>query len=82
VVRRANEVETSVEGDAVRFTEMFMSPRWERPQVRLSALSLLGADLLASFLANAASNRRAVRATWPATAERHPPELITIARRA
>jgi len=82
VVRVANEVETPVERDVVRFTQTFTSPSWDRRQVSVSTLRFLDADSLASFLSDAGLAIEEQFGDWAG----HPladtsPEIITIARR-
>src|SRR5438270_11806991 len=57
VVRRELQVETPVEGDVVRFTTRFTSPRWDRPQVSRGMLRFLDAESLSSFLSGAGLER-------------------------
>lgn len=83
VVRVEHEVETPVEGDVVRFTTIFASPSWDRPQVSRSTLRFLDAGSLSSFLSDAGLAIEEQFGDWA----RHPlthtsPEIITIARRA
>ena len=79
VVRLEHQVET-VEGDVVRFTTMFTSPSWERPQVSRSMLRFLDADSLSSFLSGAGMTVKEQFGNWtrdPLTDTS--PEIITIA---
>lgn len=82
VVRMEHDVETPVEGDLVRFTATFTSPRLDGPQVSRSTLRFLDADALSSFLSNAGLAVEEQFGDWSG----HPltdtsPEIITIARR-
>ena len=83
VVRAESEVEEPVEGDIVRFSHTFTSPRWRQPKVSHSALRFLGVGSLSSFLAGAGLTIEEQFGDW----DRSPltdtsPEIITIARRA
>jgi hypothetical protein len=80
-VRVAQEVQTPVEGDVVRFTTTFTSPTWDRPQVSRSTLRFLDPDALSSFLSESGLAIDEQFGDWA----RHPltgtsPEIITIAR--
>ena len=79
----SHEVDTSIEGDVIRFTTTFESPHWPRPRVSRSALRFLDAPSLARVLT--ASGLRIVEqfGDW----DRRPlggdsPEIITVAQRA
>ncbi|MBJ7607887.1 MAG: class I SAM-dependent methyltransferase [Candidatus Dormibacteraeota bacterium] len=83
VVRRWCEVETPVDGDLVRFTQTFASPRWDQPQLSRSTLRFLDVDAVASFLTGAGLAIERQYGDWdesPLTDTS--PEIITIARRA
>ncbi len=82
VVRMEREVATPVEGDVVRFTHTFTSPRWDRPQVSRSTLRFLGADSLSSFLSGAGMAIEQQFGDWNSEPRTDlSPEIITIARR-
>jgi SAM-dependent methyltransferase len=81
VVQMAHEVETPVDGDIVRFTVTFTSPRWDQPQESRSTLRFLDRDSLSLFLSEAGLAIEEQFGDW----DRHPltetsPEIITIAR--
>jgi ubiquinone/menaquinone biosynthesis C-methylase UbiE len=83
VVRHTREVETPVEGEIVRFTSIYTSPAWSRPQLSHSALRFLSQDALSSFLAGAGLAIEEQFGDWdrgPLTASSQ--EIVTIARRA
>jgi SAM-dependent methyltransferase len=81
VVRMWNEVERPVEGDVVRFTTTFTSPRWDVPKVSRSTLRFLDARSLSRFLADAGLVVEEQFGDW----DRQPltdasPDIITVAR--
>ena len=82
VVRFANEVETPVDGEIVRFTSTFTSPSWDQPQLSQSTLRFIGAESLDVFLAAAGLTIEHRFGNW----DRQPltdtsPEIVIIARR-
>ena len=82
VVRKANDVEHPVDGDIVRFTQTFTSPRWSGPRVSHSTLRFSDPMALASFLSEAGLVIEEQFGDWA----RQPvigtsPEIITITRR-
>jgi len=82
VIRMAHQVETPVEGDVVRFSTTFTSPRWDRPRVSRSTLRFLDPDSLSSFLSAAGLAIVEQFGDWngdPLTDAS--PEIITVARR-
>ena len=81
-VRYEAEVETPVSGDIVRFTNMYTSAGWDRPERSHSTLRFLDADALSRFLIDAGFVIQGQYGGW----DRSPlldacPEIITIARR-
>lgn len=82
VVRVWHEFETPVEGDIVRFTTIFTSPGWDRPQVSWSTLRFLDAASLSSFLSDAGLAIEEQFGDWAGQRLTDTsPEIITIARR-
>ena len=82
VVRMEHEVETPIEGDIVRFSVSYTSPRWDRPQVSWSTLRFLDASSLSTLLSGAEMAIDKQFGDWagePLTDTS--PEIITIARR-
>jgi len=82
VVRMADQVETPVEGDRVRFTATFTSPGWDRPKVSRSTLRFLDVDSLSAFVSDAGLVIEEQFGDW----DRAPltdtsPEIITVAQR-
>ncbi len=82
VVRMADQVETPVEGDRVRFTTTFTAPGWDRPKVSRSTLRFLDAGSLSAFVSGAGLVIEEQFGDW----DRAPltdtsPEIITVARR-
>ena len=82
VVRMADQVETPVVGDRVRFTTTFTSAAWDGPRVSRSTLRFLDAGSLSAFVSGAGL----VIEEWFGDWDRAPltdtsPEIITVARR-
>lgn len=82
-VRMETRVETPVEGDIVRFSHIFTSPRWSQPEVSHSTLRFLDVDSLLGLLDRAGLEVEEQFGDWDrSTLTDTSPEIITIARRA
>lgn len=82
VVRYWNQVETPVEGEVVRFSQMYASAAWDEPLVSHSTLRFLDAASVASFLADAGLTIEEQVGDWDGQPlSDTAPEIITIARR-
>ncbi len=82
VIRQEHQVDLPVHGDLVSFTATYSSPAWEQPERSRSTLRFLGADALASFLAEAGLEIEEQYGDWDRSPLRQAsPEIITIASR-
>jgi hypothetical protein len=76
-----HDVETPVDGQFVRFTTTFTSPRWEDLRTSRSVLRFLDRDAVSAFLAAAGLVVEKQFGDWDGSPPSETaPEIITIAR--
>jgi SAM-dependent methyltransferase len=82
LVRCAYQVESPVVGSVVQTTSTFTSPAWDQPALSHGALRFLGAEELATFLADAGLVIEEQFGDWTgAPCTETTPEIITITRK-